>query len=271
MKKILQFLLTIIEIYLGNNSILKTIKKIDETYKEIYNEKNIFVRITESFLIIISEIAGFISILVSLNEKLDFFVNLFSFNKFLYFGYKIIVITIIFVLLHYLIGYILLISNKISGDIRKEASISGYFLFSYFITSVCLVCIILIDKSLISDFIITGFVAIFISYIINLKILFVMIRENKKFKDKLITSLLLVILIIMNLFIAVALINIFNPLAFNNTPNLFDLFYFTVTTFTTIGFGDIIPISIGAKLMVIIISFTSILCSTVFLSNNIKF
>ena len=181
MKKILQFLLTIIEIYLGNNSILKTIKKIDETYKEIYNEKNIFVRITESFLIIISEIAGFISILVSLNEKLDFFVNLFSFNKFLYFGYKIIVITIIFVLLHYLIGYILLISNKISGDIRKEASISRYFLFSYFITSVCLVCIILIDKSLISDFIITGFVAIFISYIINLKILFVMIRENKKF------------------------------------------------------------------------------------------
>ncbi|MDB2111811.1 potassium channel family protein, partial [Clostridium paraputrificum] len=55
--------------------------------------------------------------------------------------------------------------------------------------------------------------------------------------------------------------------AFSSNPNNFDLFYYTIVTFTTIGFGDISPVSNLAKFMAIVISITSIICLTIFLGS----
>ena len=86
-----------------------------------------------------------------------------------------------------------------------------------------------------------------------------------------IASILIVIMIILNLFLAVCLINSDNPGSFSYNPNNFDLFYYTLITFTTIGYGDITPISIPAKIIAIVISITSVMCITIFLSTILSY
>lgn len=49
-----------------------------------------------------------------------------------------------------------------------------------------------------------------------------------------------------------------------NNPTYFDLFYYTVMAFATVGYEDISLVSTEAKLMVI--SLTSILCLIIFVS-----
>ena len=48
-------------------------------------------------------------------------------------------------------------------------------------------------------------------------------------------------------------------------------FYWTLTTVTTVGYGDISPISPVAKFMSIVISMTSILCLTIFVSSVLSY
>lgn len=230
------------------------------------------VRITEGTLVIISEISGFISIYISLHDKLISFEH-----TFLDYSYRIIALLLIFGIVHYVIGYILLISTNLSKELNETEGITGYFMLSYFITSIYLVLILLLNKETISKFVISGYVGVIISYILNLKILFKIIRNKSLIKISsedeggfiriIIAAFIVVFMIIIDLYLATCLISIVNPGSFSNNPNLFDLFYFTIATFTSIGYGDIIPISQGAKILVIIISITSVLCLTVFLGS----
>ena len=52
-----------------------------------------------------------------------------------------------------------------------------------------------------------------------------------------------------------------------NNPNIFDLFYYVVITFGTIGYGDIYPICYYTKAIAILIVFTSISCISIMLSS----
>lgn len=84
-------------------------------------------------------------------------------------------------------------------------------------------------------------------------------------------ALLLVLLIVINLFLGVCLVNALGDVAYSNNPTNFDLLYYTIVTFTTIGFGDISPITTPAKIMAIVISVTSIICVTIFLGSIFSF
>lgn len=58
---------------------------------------------------------------------------------------------------------------------------------------------------------------------------------------------------------------------YTNNSSYFDLFYYTIITFTTIGYGDICPVSPIAKFLSIIISCTSVLCLTIFISSVLSY
>ncbi|WP_040193395.1 potassium channel family protein [Clostridium culturomicium] len=74
-----------------------------------------------------------------------------------------------------------------------------------------------------------------------------------------------IIMIVLNLFLGVCFINSMEPGAYTGNPTKFDLFYYTIITFTTIGYGDISPVSPVANLMSILIAITSVICLTIFI------
>ena len=92
-------------------------------------------------------------------------------------------------------------------------------------------------------------------------------KDRGGFFQVFIAAMSIVTMIVINLFLGVSLTNIIDKGAFSSNPNNFDLFYYTIVTFTTIGFGDISPVSNLAKFMAIVISVTSIICLTIFLGS----
>jgi hypothetical protein len=247
------------------------IDKINKTYKELFFEGNFIVKITQGSLIIFSETLTFIAIYLSFIKYIPMYVQIDFFVE-------IIIIITCCIIVHYFIGYILLISSNLHVFLKKgvEKSIKADFLLSYFITSVYIVFILLF-KDKISKYAISGIIGICICYVLNLKILFTIMRNPKSIKiceedrgsfGRLLTAVILIlIMIVSNLYLGVILTDSLETNAFSNNPSSFDLFYYTIVTFTTIGFGDIIPLTTLAKFMVIIISITSVICLTVFLSS----
>ena len=96
-------------------------------------------------------------------------------------------------------------------------------------------------------------------------------QEETSFSRIIIAAILVVVLIVLNLYLAVCFVNGSGKEAFSNSPNYFDLFYYTIITFTTVGYGDIVPITIEAKFVSILISVTNIICITVFLSTILSY
>ena len=60
--------------------------------------------------------------------------------------------------------------------------------------------------------------------------------------------------------------SLYFPDAYSTQVNLFDLFYYTVITFGTVGYGDIIPTTIYTKLMAMVTTITSIACIGIMLT-----
>lgn len=132
---------------------------------------------------------------------------------------------------------------------------------------------------------------LFISYIININLLIKVILnpfcffttdEDENFHDKrhvltvtLTAAFLLLIMVILNLFLVVLMIwNIWPNSYYCSVPNAsiseFDLFYYTVVTFTTIGYGDIVPSIVQSKITAVLIAFTSVLCLVIFVGSALS-
>ena len=96
-------------------------------------------------------------------------------------------------------------------------------------------------------------------------------QDKTNFSRVIIASILIVVLIILNLYLAVWFVSDTGKEAFSNSPNYFDLFYYTIITFTTVGYGDIVPITMEAKIVSSLISITNIICITIFLSTILSY
>lgn len=122
---------------------------------------------------------------------------------------------------------------------------------------------------------------VIICYYLNLKVLLNILvkptnvksakEEETSFARLMIASILLLVMLILNLYLAVCFVNSIGESVYLNSNGYFDLFYYTIITFTTIGYGDIIPTTIPAKIVAIIISVTSVICLTVFLSSVLSY
>ncbi len=261
------------------------IKRINLTYKSLWTEGDFLVRITQGGMIIITEMFNLLSIYTIVLKYVKLY---FSIELDLIFKTTVIIVGVIIV--HYLMGYILLLSSNLHRymSMGVDKSIKGDFLLTYFIISSYVMILIVFPNEL-NKYTLSGALGITISYFLNMKLLLKIMRNPRyiKFdrKDRggffqvfiaamsggffqvFIAAMSIVTMIVINLFLGVSLTNIIDKGAFSSNPNNFDLFYYTIVTFTTIGFGDISPVSNLAKFMAIVISITSIICLTIFLGS----
>ena len=122
---------------------------------------------------------------------------------------------------------------------------------------------------------------IVISYILNLNLLLDLMinptnaksikKDGVEFSRIMIAALLILLIIVLNLYLAVCAINGIEPNAYTNANGDFSLFYYTIITFTTVGYGDIVPLSVGARIVSIVVSLTSVICITIFLSSILSY
>lgn len=261
------------KIYIHKKTINMAIEAINTNYINLFIDGTISVRLLQCFMIIFSEIFSFIIIykliLNYFNTDIVWKISIYT---------KFIMIFLLFILMHYSMGYIMLITSKLYSFLYRseEESLKFDFLLSYFLTTAYLMVLILFPKEL-YKYALVGILGVSISYFLNLKILLNVMRNPKNIKfsieDKssfiriFIAAVLISFMILINLYLGVCLVHVLGPEGFSNNPGYFDLFYYTVITFTTIGFGDILPLSTPAKFIAIVISLTSVICLTIFLGS----
>lgn len=255
------------------NIIKVSIRHVNKTYIDFFKDRSLVVILVQGFIIIFAEINAFISLCTSIWRYFSVSNNYF-FNV----SIKIIIIIILMFIIHYSIGYIVYILTGINKFLYnvEDKNLKIDLLLSYFIISSYSTAILIFPKE-ISKVYIVGLIGSFICYTLNIKILIRLVRNPNNIKSInhnhvsfiriIIAAIILIILIVLNLYLAVVLINSGNPHSFTNNPNNFDLFYFTIITFTTIGYGDITPITYLAKIVTMFIAITSVICISIFISS----
>lgn len=209
--------------------------------------------------------------------------------------YKTLVLTftifvMLTVVLYYLFGIPLLLFSKIERLMKTihgrllsmRFLITAYILFTYFILLWCAPDAV---KSC-GQIVLAG---LLLSYTINMSMLVNIsveplaccccrygnvrgIEQRHPLKIVLAGALVLILLIVLNLFLGVVIISLVYEPAYimvgtTNPPTTLDLLYYTVISFTTIGYGDIIPYRVESKIMGIVIAFTSVMCLVIFVSS----
>ncbi|MGL5330651.1 MAG: ion channel [Peptostreptococcaceae bacterium] len=252
-------------------------KEINQTYKDLLKGKRKIIVFTQVGMIFSASIFSFVGIFTGITRYLDT-----HFNYHLDFLLKIIAIIISFIIVHYTVGYILLITSKIHKFLYKveDITLKVDFICSYFITSTFLTVLLVFPDNF-KDNIFIGLIMITICYYLNIKVLLTLMikpsnvkshtEDETSFARVMCASILLLIMLVFNLYLAVCFVNGLDNEVYLNSNSYFDLFYYTIITFTTIGYGDIIPTTIPAKIVAIVISITSVICLTVFLSSVLSY
>lgn len=256
--------------------IIRLIKNINKAYIDIFKQNKVKIGM-DIILIIFAEIFTFITITTTIYK----YVNMNFINS----GESIIkgIFSIfIFIVVYHLIGYILLFSSRINKFIIKteNKSFKTNFILSYFLISTYLAIMLLFPKEF-NKMAIIVLIGIVISYILNLKLLLDLMinptnaksikKDGVEFSRIMIAALLILLIIVLNLYLAVCAINGIETNSYTNANGDFSLFYYTIITFTTVGYGDIVPLSVGARIVSIVVSLTSVICITIFLSSILSY
>ena len=234
-----------------NLEILKKLKSliynINKQYIDFFKGKKSEFKIWQLIIFIISQVFVVFAIVRRLFEEVYKYVS----DNYIV-AVKISTYLIIFIILYFIVGYLSYSSKKIYKYLYKIE-----------------------DKNTKTD--------LGISYILNLKVLIRVIRSPEiieveiengskiKFTDVSIVAIILLIMVIFSLYLGVCFINSGDIGVYTNNPTYYDLFYYTIITFSTIGYGDICPISPVAKFMSMVISLTSFICLTIFVSSILSY
>lgn len=258
--------------------VTSTFKAINKTYIEIFKQKQILSRLIQGALLFFAEVSSFVGIYTTITKHLE----LGTLSGGVEFLLKGIITIICFIIVHYSIGYMLYLSLKIQSFINtvEHKNLKVDFILSYFMISTYLTILVLFPKEFI-DNVVIGLLGMGVCYYLNIKTLITIIanpyniksmkKEDNGYSRIIIASILILLMLIINLYLIVCLINGLEKGAFLNTNTNFDLFYYTVITFTTIGYGDIIPTTVLAKIASMLISVTSVVCLSVFLSSVLSY
>ena len=197
---------------------------------------------------------------------------------------KVSTYIIIFVAVYFIVGYMLYSTRRIYKFLYKieDKNTKTDLIISFFIISIYMTILILFPEQF-SEIYKIGIVGTSISYFLNLKVLLRVIKSpeiinikrgqnsNLEFSNMGVAAFILLTMVLLSLFLGVCFISSSGIGVYTNNPTYYDLCYYTIITFATIGYGDICPVSPAAKFMSMLISLTSILCLTIFVSSVLSY
>lgn len=200
------------------------------------------------------------------------------------------IFTILVILFYFVFGLPLLIFSKIELLIRtthrKKLSfrflITSYILFAY-------AFFLWYSRNTMTECSNIVLLGLLISYMLNMTMLinismepvtccYCKYGEKKRVEQKyplkivLAGALILILLIVLNLYLGVVMIanRLDQAYIYVGTARQvsdLDLLYYTVISFTTIGYGEIVPHHFESKMMAIVIAYTSVMCLVIFVSS----
>ena len=255
------------------------IHQINNQYKYLFKGKSEYINFYQWLILFISQAVVVYALVRYIVKKIFRYVE----ENYILFG-KTLTIIVLILFLYFVIGYLLLSISKIYKFLYKiqDKITKTDLLISYFIISMYMTILIIFPGEFAKNYKI-GLVGVTLSYFLNLKVLLRIIRspEITDFKGQTkktdgldsvgVMAVIVLLMVVISLALAVCFISCSGEGVYTNNPTFFDLFYYTIITFATVGYGDISPVSPVAKFMSIVISMTSILCLTVFISSVLSY
>ena len=255
------------------------IHQIYNQYKYLFKGKSEYINFYQWLILFISQAFVVYALVRYIVKKIFRYVE----ENYILFG-KTLTIIVLILFLYFVIGYLLLSISKIYKFLYKieDKVTKTDLLISYFIISMYMTILIIFPGEFAKNYKI-GLVGVALSYFLNLKVLLRIIRspEITDFKGQTkktdgldsvgVMAVIVLLMVVISLALAVCFISCSGEGVYTNNPTFFDLFYYTIITFATVGYGDISPVSPIAKFMSIVISMTSILCLTVFISSVLSY
>lgn len=186
--------------------------------------------------------------------------------------------------LYFVFGIPLMLMMSVENLFRKMADkrISTQYVISFFLLMLYGTYFIF-SKDVLVDASVFAYVGLIVSYLINIKLILNTIQnplslfrgESNGFnviKATLSASLVLLLLVLVNLYFIVLLTFYTVPDAYfcsvpNQVVNAFSLLYYTVISFATIGYGDIVASAPCSRGVAMLIAFTSVLCLGIFIGS----
>ena len=222
------------------------IHQINNQYKYLFKGKSEYINFYQWLILFISQAFVVYALVRYIVKKIFRYVE----ENYILFG-KTLTIIFLILFLYFVIGYLLLSISKIYKFLYKiqDKITKTDLLISYFIISMYMTILIIFPGEF--------------------------AKGQTKKTDGLdsvgVMAVIVLLMVVISLALAVCFISCSGEGVYTNNPTFFDLFYYTIITFATVGYGDISPVSPIAKFMSIVISMTSILCLTVFISSVLSY
>lgn len=245
---------------------------INKQYADIFKGKKSHLKTWQCTVFVLSQMFIVFAIARGLFEELYKYVS----EDYIV-AVKIFTYLIMFIFTYIVVGYFMYSNRMIYKYLYRieDKNTKTDLIISFFIISMYTTILILFPEQF-SQIYIVGLIGVSISYVLNLKVLIRVIRspeliEIKGSNNFELVAVILLAMVIISLYLGVCFINNGSENAYTNNPTYYDLFYYTIITFVTIGYGDICPVSTIAKFMSIVISLTSVICLTIFISSMLSY